>query len=143
MPYAAREPRVQLLVIVPLAPFPLHRIMTTSELQKVTDMYLNPESHSEETTAFHTCIEVQQCLPLPSPGLDPTQYLPDQSIVIQSERQALQRLITRAVPRDEFPSLIETIFLGEKTDVVGRLSGSDAQAFIDVIDEVRHHILYF
>jgi len=27
--------------------------------------------------------------------------------------------------------------------MVDRLSGSDAQAFIDVMDEVRHHVLYF
>ena len=117
--------------------------MTTSELQKATDIHLNPESHSEETTAFHTCIEVQQCLPLPSLDLDPTQYLPDPSIAIDSKEQALRRLITRAVPRDEFPSLIETVFPGKKADVVDRLSGSDAQAFIDVMDEVRHHTLYF
>ena len=34
------------------------------------------------------------------------------------------------------------IFSGKKTDVVDRLSGSDAQAFIDIMDEVRHHTLY-
>ena len=117
--------------------------MTMSEPQKATDIHLSPESHSEETTAFHTCIEVQQHLHLPSLDLDPTQYLPGPSITIDSKEQAWQRLITRAVPRDEFPSLIETVFSGKKNDLVARLSGSDAQAFVDIMDEVRHHSLYF
>ena len=117
--------------------------MTTAEPQAVIDIHLNPKSPPGVTVAFPTPIEVQQHLPLPSPGLDPTQYLPDPPITIDSEGQALQRLITRAVRQNEFPSLIETIFSEKKTDVVARLSGSDAQAFIDVIDEVRHHTLYF
>ena len=116
--------------------------MTTAESQAVIDIHLNPKSPPEATVTFPAFTEVQQHLPLPSPGLDPTQYRPGPSITIDSEEQALQRLITRAVPRDEFPSLIETIFSGKKTDVVDRLSGSDAQAFIDIIDEVRHHTLY-
>ena len=68
---------------------------------------------------------------LPSPGLDP-------SIVIDSREKAWQRLIARAVPLDELPSLIETVFSGKETNIVYRLKGSDAQAFIDIMDEVHH-----
>ena len=77
-------------------------------------------------------------LPLPSPGLDPTQHL-DPPIAIDSHEQAWQRLIARTVPLDELPSLIETIFSGRETDVVNRLKGGDAQAFIDIMDEVPYH----
>jgi len=80
-------------------------------------------------------------LPSPSAGLDPTQHLPDPPTTIDSQEHAWQQLITRAVPHDELPSLIETIFSGRDTDVVDRLKGSDAQAFIDIIDEV-HHFLF-
>jgi len=61
----------------------------------------------------------------------------------QDEEQAWQRLITRAVPCDELPSIIETIFSGRETDMVDRLRGNDAQAFVDIMDEVCHHVLYF
>ena len=61
----------------------------------------------------------------------------------RDEEQAWQRLITRAVSCDEFPSLIETIFSGRETDMVDRLRGSEAQTFIDIMDEVCHHVLYF
>jgi hypothetical protein len=60
-------------------------------------------------------------LPLPSPGLDPTRHLSDPSTTIDSQEQAWKRLITRAVPHDELPSVIETIFSGRETDVVDRL----------------------
>ena len=76
-------------------------------------------------------------LPLPSPGLDPTRHL-DPSITVDSQEQALQRLATRTVSCDELPSLIETILSGGKTDVVDRFKGSDVQALIDMMDEVRH-----
>lgn len=46
-------------------------------------------------------------------------------------------MVTRAVPLNEFPSLIETIFSGRKTGVADRLGESDAQEFIDIMDEVR------
>jgi len=79
----------------------------------------------------------------PSLLLDSTRYLPDPSIAVDSQERAWQRLITRAVPRDELPSLIETVLSGRKTDVADRIRGSNAQAFVDVLDEVRHHIHYF
>ena len=71
---------------------------------------------------------------LASPGPDPTRYPPDPPIAISSQEQAWQRFITRTVPSDELPSLIETIFSGRE---------SDAQVFIDTMDEVHHHTLYF
>ena len=56
----------------------------------------------------------------------------------------MQRLISRAVPPDEFPLLIETIFSGRQAaNVVDSLQGSDSQAFIDVMDGVRHRPLWF
>ena len=78
-------------------------------------------------------------LPPSSPDLDSTRHLPGPSIAVDPQEQAWQRLITRAVPSGELPSLIETIFSGRKSNAVGRLRGSDAQAFIDTMDEVGHH----
>ena len=70
-------------------------------------------------------------------GNDPS----DPPIAFDSHEQAWQRLISRTTPQDELPSLIETIFSSRKTiNMVDPLQDSDAQAFIDVIDEVRHHI---
>lgn len=80
-------------------------------------------------------------LPLPSAGLDIARHPPD-PVVIDSHEQAWQRLISGTIPRDELPSLIEGIFSGRKTDMVDRLGGRDAQAFIDIMDEVRHHSLF-
>ena len=74
------------------------------------------------------------------PVLD-TDLPPDPPIVPDSRDQALQLLISRAVPQNELASLIETIFSNKVTDVVDRLQGSDVQTFIDVIDEVWRHTL--
>jgi len=81
-------------------------------------------------------------LPPSSPDLDFTRHLPGSSVAVDPQEQAWQRLIARAVPPGELPSLIETIFSGRKSNVVGRLRWSDAQAFIDIMDEVRHHAHY-
>jgi len=78
-------------------------------------------------------------LPPSSPDLDSTRHLPDPSTAVDPQERAWQRLITRTVQPGELPSLIETIFSGRKSNVVGRLRGSDAQAFIDIMDEVRRH----
>jgi hypothetical protein len=52
-------------------------------------------------------------------------------------QRALQRLISPTVPPDEIRSLIETVALNMKAaDIVQYLQGSDAQIFIDVIDQV-------
>ena len=54
--------------------------------------------------------------------------------------QALQCLISGTTTRDEFPSLIQAVSLSAKAiEMIGCLRGSEAQAFIDVINEVRCH----
>jgi len=61
-----------------------------------------------------------------------------------SLKQTWRQLISPAIPQDELPSLIEAIFSDRKTiNMVGPLQESDAQAFIDAIDGVRHHVLDF
>ena len=51
--------------------------------------------------------------------------------------EAFRRLVGGAVPQDELPSLIETVVSNLKaTNIVRRLQESDAQTFIDVIDQV-------
>lgn len=79
-----------------------------------------------------------------SPRHDRAQHanrLPDPSITIDSHQQAWQQLISRTIHQDELPSLIETIFSdGNTTDMVNPLKASDAQAFIDAIDWVCHHV---
>ena len=84
--------------------------------------------------------------PLPSPCHNPTQRVkgsPGPSMVTDSHEQKWQRLISGAAPQDELPSLIETIFSNKTTNIVDRLQESNAQAFINVIDGVRHQTLYF
>ena len=56
--------------------------------------------------------------------------------------QALERLVARAVPHDELAPLVEEIFSRKNAiDMVDCLQGCDAQSFVDVMDEVRHHAL--
>ena len=72
--------------------------------------------------------------PLPPGDMNHTS---EPSLVLNFDIQALQRLISRAVPRDELPSAIETITSNAKpADIAGSLRGGDAQTFIDIIDEV-------
>ena len=66
--------------------------------------------------------------------------LPPDSSVLDPDYQALQRLISRTVPRGELASLIGTIFSNKKVVyIVDRLQDGDVQTFIDVIDEVSFH----
>ena len=66
---------------------------------------------------------------------------PAPSLISDSGKQALQHLISRAVPEGELISLIEKIFSsGKVSDIVGCLGGDDAQTFIDSMDEVRPHV---
>ena len=85
-------------------------------------------------------------LPLPSRRLDPTprtNYFPDPSIATDSHKQAWQRLISHTIPHDELPSLIEAIFSDREAVKSGEcLQENDAQAFINILDEARYHILY-
>lgn len=75
-----------------------------------------------------------------SSRFDPAQNMdlpPDPSVILDPHNQALQRLISREVPQNELATLIETVFSDRKViDLLGRLRGSEVQAFIDVIDEV-------
>ena len=59
-----------------------------------------------------------------------------------SELPAWKRLISRIPTTDERISLITAIFLDDdQVEMVRRLSGDDAQTFIDVVDEVRPRTL--
>ena len=66
---------------------------------------------------------------------------PGPSLVLSSGKQALlQRLINCATPEGGLVSIIEAIFSNEKvSDIVEWLRRDNAQTFVDVVDEVRHH----
>lgn len=77
-------------------------------------------------------------LTLPSP-LGDKKHSSKLPLVPDSNKLALQHLISRAVPQHELPSVIETVFSNVKAaDVVKCLQESDAQTFIDVLDEAGH-----
>ena len=66
----------------------------------------------------------------------------ERSPIPDSDGRALRHLVSCAVPQEELPSVIETVLSNVKAiDVVRRLQGSDAQPFIDMIDEVCHHAI--
>lgn len=57
--------------------------------------------------------------------------------ILDSDKRALQHLINGAVPQDELAFLIESIVSNVKpATIVEYLRGSDAQAFIEVMDKV-------
>lgn len=118
--------------------------MASSEPRAVDDTTLNLEPHLVATAVSSD--DGASSL-LPTPHLDPlgrTHNPPNPSVVINSQEQAWQRLINRAIPHDELPSLIEAIFSdGNATEVTDHVRESDAQTFIDAIDEVRHHTFSF
>ena len=59
---------------------------------------------------------------------------------LDSDKQALHRLVCRAVPQDEIFSVIETVVSNVKAaDIVEYLQENDAQTFIDIIDQARHY----
>ena len=77
-----------------------------------------------------------------SPFLRDTSDLSEHSLVSHSDGQELQRLVSCTVPQDELASVIEKIVSNVKaTNIVRYLQGSDAQAFIDAMDEARHHTI--
>jgi len=80
--------------------------------------------------------------PLPLPFEDADQ-LSQPALTPHSEKeQILQRLVSHEASQDELPSLIETIVSNMKAgDIVECLRGSDAQTFIDVIDEACHQAI--
>ena len=73
-------------------------------------------------------------MPLPP---EDTHQIYQSSPILDSDRRALQRLVSGAVPQDELASLIEGIVLNVKSAAfVECLRGSDARAFIEVMDKV-------
>jgi hypothetical protein len=74
---------------------------------------------------------------------EPSKSVPDGNNLLapaESSHALLLCLINDTVPQAERASLIEASFSSRNvTDMVHRLRGSDVQAFIDVIDEVRYH----
>lgn len=77
-------------------------------------------------------------LTLPPPPGD-TNHSSKLPLVPDSNKWALQHLISRAIPQHELSSIIETVFSNVKAaDIVKCLQESDAQAFIDVLDEAGH-----
>ena len=59
-------------------------------------------------------------------------------ILSQLNTIAHKRLIKRAFSLHEFPSLIETVLSDKEMDgMIHRLSVTDAQTFVDVINEAR------
>lgn len=51
-------------------------------------------------------------------------------------------MVSRAIPQDELPYVIETIVSNIKAaDIVEELHGDDAQTFADMMDEVFHHTI--
>ena len=80
-------------------------------------------------------------LPLSLPPGD-TNHLSEPPLVSDSGGLALQRLVSRVIPQDELPSVIETIASNLKAaDIVKRLRGNDAQTFADIIDQACHHVI--
>jgi len=79
----------------------------------------------------------------PSPPLSGDTSRPTEPpFVSDLDKQALQLLVCRAVPQDELPSVIESIVSNVKAiDIVNCLHGTEVQAFIDVVDEVRHRAI--
>ena len=62
--------------------------------------------------------------------------------LVPDSRQALERLISRAVPPHELISAIAAVVSSIKAaDIVDCLQGSGAQTFIDIIDEACHHAI--
>ena len=61
-------------------------------------------------------------------------------LVLESDKRALQRLVNRSILQDELPFVIGTIVSNmNSADIVKCLQASEAQTFIDVIDEACHH----
>jgi len=59
-----------------------------------------------------------------------------------SNSPAWKQLITRTLTVDERISLMNTIFSDrDQIEIVGGLSGDDAQRFIDTADKVHPHVL--
>jgi hypothetical protein len=66
------------------------------------------------------------------------------AFVTDFRRQAQQRLMNRSFSRGELSSFLETVFLNrEWTHIIQRPQGGNAQAIVDILDEVLYHVLDF
>jgi len=73
-------------------------------------------------------------LPIPQPP-GATDQSSEPSLVPDAGEQALRCLISDTIPKGKLALFIELIFSSKKaTDTVSCLQGSDAQAFVDVVD---------
>ena len=73
-------------------------------------------------------------LPLDQGDMD---HSPNPPLIPDSDKRALQRLVSDSVPHDELLPLIELVVTNVKAaSIVGFLKGNDAQTFIDMIDQV-------
>ena len=74
--------------------------------------------------------------PLPLQAED-TDHISEPPFIPGAREQTLRRLVNGIVPRDELPSVIESIVLNVKAaEIVKCLQRSDAQTFVDVVDKV-------
>jgi len=63
---------------------------------------------------------------------------PNSSVFLDFENSACKRLISRAYSQQETIELLEKIFTSkDEVKTIGYLRGEEAQAFINVLDEVR------
>ena len=77
--------------------------------------------------------------PFPLPD---TSHPSEPPFVSDSGRRALRRLVSRAVPQGELPTVVEAIVSNMKAaEIVESLEGGDAQTFIDAIDQACHHTI--
>ena len=68
---------------------------------------------------------------------------PDSFLVYSTSPPAWKQLIDHPLSTDERIFLLtSTLTNPDEVEIVGRLRGNDAQAFIDVIDEVTFHIFH-
>ena len=66
-----------------------------------------------------------------------TNHVPGLPPIPDSDRRALQRLVSGAMPQEQIASLIESIVSNVKaTDIVQLVQEGDAQTFIDVMENV-------
>ena len=99
----------------------------------VTDPSLPPDS--PRSPVIKTLVTATLSLPIPDEDLGLTAQAPP--TLPSSGRLALQRLVSGVPPRDELPSLIETIVSNVKADdIVNHLRGTDAQKFVDILSQV-------
>ena len=143
----------EILKVLDVRGLPL-MILTLSKLPQ-EDHMRGALGDGEMIQLAHNSVDVDPRAPVPNSflGRNPslaeddappadTKNIREPPLISDSGIQALQRLVGRAVPRDDLPSVIETIVSNMKTtSIVECLERSEAQIFIDTIDEARHHTI--